>query len=48
MKVPPLVGAEDHFGPRAGVGTGPYRAFVYRGVFYVETRLQRNKLSSRA
>ena len=28
-----LVGAEDHFGPRAGVGTGPYSAFVHSGVF---------------
>ncbi len=31
-----LVGAEDHFGPWAGVGTGPYGAFVYSGV---ETRV---------
>ena len=28
-----LVGAEDHFGPGAGVGTGPYSAFVPGGVF---------------
>ena len=27
-----LVGAEDHFGPRAGVGTGPYSAFVHSDV----------------